>query len=102
MDLNKKKWLGILGSLSSAKNSKWITEQEYSTFKEKLKNWLDHQAPEEKHTDYSSYENCLSQDELSELIETSFDLTQKDLAKEINKLKRIDFACRRKKYVHSS
>ena len=91
MDLNKREWLGIISSLMSAKNNGWITDDEYFLFKDKLKEWFDNKdVCEGKYTDYSSYDNAISKDDLIDLIDSLFELEDKMIEKEIGKLSRTD------------
>lgn len=92
MGLDKKKWYQILSSLMSAKNSKWITDDEYVDFKEKLKSWLENKEDgEEKYTDCSSYDNSLSKDEIYDFIESLCDIEEDvGVLNKLSELSRID------------
>ena len=90
MDFKKRYWMYVLSSLVFAKNEDWITKKEYGVFKGKFKKYLDEKKYEEKHTDYSSWDNCISKDELYDDVEIFFELDDDTLADKINKYKRID------------
>lgn len=88
---NNKKWYSILSSLNDIKRDGFITDAEYDDFKEKLRANLSNESTKSlKTTDYSSYENCISEDDIYDFIESFSGLDEKSITSFLKKSKRID------------
>lgn len=85
VDMHNKAWRAAFGALYRARQEKIITLEEYDDFKVKLKDKYENEE-ELVYKDYSSYEGCLSVNEILDLLEKFSEMKEEDITREINKL----------------